>query len=90
MVSRERAYNRRLPPYRDLATNYGAARNTVRKSWDGIGAEGCVQRRARDCKCITVTANPPPPLAPKSAFPYPGLRIEAGGQAGYALDCKSM
>lgn len=35
---------RRLPPERDLAAEYGAARNTVRKALDAIGAEGRVTR----------------------------------------------
>jgi DNA-binding FadR family transcriptional regulator len=40
----EWADNRRLPPERDLATEYGAARNTVRKALNAISADGTVQR----------------------------------------------
>lgn len=34
----------RLPPERELATEYGAARNTVRRALDAIGATGRVTR----------------------------------------------
>ena len=40
----EWADTRRLPPERDLAAEYGAARNTVRKALNAIGADGAVTR----------------------------------------------
>jgi DNA-binding FadR family transcriptional regulator len=40
----EWADTRRLPPERDLAAEYGAARNTVRKALTAIGGDGTVQR----------------------------------------------
>jgi DNA-binding FadR family transcriptional regulator len=44
MAQGEWSDGRRLPAERDLATEYGAARNTVRKALDAIGAEGKVVR----------------------------------------------
>ncbi len=44
MAQGEWSQGRRLPPERDLAAQYGAARNTVRKALDAIGAEGRVTR----------------------------------------------
>jgi DNA-binding FadR family transcriptional regulator len=44
MAQGEWADTRRLPPERDLAAEYGAARNTVRKALTAIGADGTVQR----------------------------------------------
>ena len=44
MAQGEWSNGRRLPAERDLAAEYGAARNTVRKALDAIGAEGRVTR----------------------------------------------
>jgi DNA-binding FadR family transcriptional regulator len=44
MAQGEWSDGRRLPAERDLASEYGAARNTVRKALDAIGAEGKVVR----------------------------------------------
>jgi DNA-binding FadR family transcriptional regulator len=44
MANGEWADSRRLPPERELATEYGAARNTVRKALNAIGADGTVLR----------------------------------------------
>jgi DNA-binding FadR family transcriptional regulator len=44
MAQGEWADTRRLPPERDLAAEYGAARNTVRKALNAIGADGTVKR----------------------------------------------
>ena len=44
MAQGEWSDGRRLPAERDLAVEYGAARNTVRKALDAIGAEGRVTR----------------------------------------------
>ena len=44
MAQGEWSDGRRLPAERDLAAEYGAARNTVRKALDAIGAEGRVTR----------------------------------------------
>jgi DNA-binding FadR family transcriptional regulator len=44
MATGEWAANGRLPPERDLAAEYGAARNTVRKALRTIEQDGTVQR----------------------------------------------
>lgn len=44
MARGEWSDGRRLPPERDLAAEYGAARNTVRKALDAISSEGRVTR----------------------------------------------
>ncbi len=44
MAQGEWAGGRKLPAERELASEYGAARNTVRKALDAIGAEGMVNR----------------------------------------------
>jgi DNA-binding FadR family transcriptional regulator len=44
MASGEWASNGRLPPERDLAAEYGAARNTVRKALHAIEQDGTVHR----------------------------------------------